>query len=62
MKQTQSFYRMDERLWRTSQIMNWFWSSSPNANNSNNAWIVNFNNGNSNNNNKNNNNNVRLVR
>ena len=37
-------------------------SSSPVANNSNNAWIVNFNNGNDNNNNKNNNNYVRLVR
>ncbi|NVK32585.1 MAG: hypothetical protein HWE20_16400 [Gammaproteobacteria bacterium] len=34
-----------------------FWSSSPNANNSNNAWGVNFNN-----NNRNNNNRVRLVR
>ena len=39
-----------------------YWSSSPNANNSNNAWIVNFNNGNDNWNNKNNNNYVRLVR
>lgn len=39
-----------------------YWSSSPNANNSNNAWIVNFNNGNANNNNRNNNNHVRLVR
>jgi hypothetical protein len=39
-----------------------FWSSSPNANNSNNAWLVNFNNGNDNNNNRNNNNHVRLVR
>jgi hypothetical protein len=39
-----------------------YWSSSPNANNSNNAWIVNFNNGNDNNNNRNNNNAVRLVR
>lgn len=32
------------------------WSSSPNANNSSNAWILNFNNGNDNTNNKNNNN------
>jgi len=39
-----------------------FWSSSPNANNSNNAWNVNFNNGNVNNNNKNNQKYVRLVR
>lgn len=39
-----------------------YWSASPNANNSNNAWNVNFNNGNSNNNNKSNNNYVRLVR
>jgi hypothetical protein len=38
------------------------WSSSPNANNSNNAWGVNFNNGNDNNNNRNNNNHARLVR
>ncbi len=33
------------------------WSSSPNANNSNNAWKLNFNNGNDNNNNY-----MRLVR
>jgi hypothetical protein len=39
-----------------------YWSSSPNANNSNNAWIVNFNNGYDNNNNRNNNNVLRLVR
>ena len=39
-----------------------FWSASPNADNNNNAWNVNFNNGNSNNNNKNNNNHVRAVR
>lgn len=38
------------------------WSGSPNANNSNNAWNVNFNNGNANNDNRNNNNHVRLVR
>ncbi|WP_353960332.1 Lcl domain-containing protein [Vibrio gallaecicus] len=38
------------------------WSSSPYANNNNNAWNVNFNNGNDNNNNKNNNKHVRLVR
>ena len=40
----------------------WFWSSSSNANNPNNAWNLNFNNGNVNNNNKNNDNHVRLVR
>ncbi|QEP44933.1 DUF1566 domain-containing protein [Ectothiorhodospiraceae bacterium BW-2] len=38
------------------------WSSSPNANNSNNAWQLNFNNGNDNNNNRNNSYRVRLVR
>jgi hypothetical protein len=38
------------------------WSGSPYANNSNNAWNVNFNNGNDNNNNRNNNKHVRLVR
>lgn len=40
----------------------YYWSSSPYANNNNNAWIVNFNNGNVGNNNKNNTNTVRLVR
>lgn len=39
-----------------------FWSGSPNANNSDNAWNVNFNNGNANNNNRDNNNHVRAVR
>ncbi len=39
-----------------------YWSSTTNANNSDNAWIVNFNNGNSNNNNKTNSNYVRCVR
>ena len=39
-----------------------FWSGSPNANNSDNAWNVNFNNGNANNDNRSNNNSVRLVR
>jgi hypothetical protein len=39
-----------------------YWSSSTNANNSDNAWNVNFNNGNVNNNNKTNNNYVRAVR
>ena len=47
-----------ERVW--AKVAG-FWSPSPNANNSNNAWIVNFNNGNDNNN-RNNNNHVRLVR
>ncbi|MCB1660117.1 MAG: hypothetical protein KDI39_17995 [Pseudomonadales bacterium] len=45
-----------------TQVQGQALSSSPVANNSNNAWIVNFNNGNDNNNNKNNNNYVRLVR
>ena len=45
-----------ERVW--AKVAG-FWSPSPNANNSNNAWIVNFNNGNDN---RNNNNHVRLVR
>jgi uncharacterized protein (TIGR02145 family) len=39
-----------------------YWSSTTNANNTDNAWIVNFNNGNTNNNNKSNTNNVRCVR
>lgn len=47
---------------RANQVIESYWSSSPNANNSNNAWNVNFNNGNDNNNNRTNNNHVRLVR
>jgi hypothetical protein len=39
-----------------------FWSGSPNAGNSDNAWNVNFNNGNDNWNNRSNANHVRLVR
>ena len=39
-----------------------YWSSTTNANNTSNAWVVNFNNGNTNNNNKSNTNNVRCVR
>jgi hypothetical protein len=39
-----------------------YWSSTTNANNSNNAWNVNFNDGNVNNDNKNNNNFARAVR
>jgi retron-type reverse transcriptase len=39
-----------------------YWSSTTNANNTDNAWIMNFNNGNDNNNNKSNNNYVRAVR
>ncbi|MBP7781965.1 MAG: DUF1566 domain-containing protein [Burkholderiales bacterium] len=39
-----------------------YWSSSTNASNTNNAWVVNFNNGNVNANNKNNNNYVWPVR
>jgi hypothetical protein len=42
-------------------IASYYWSSTTYANNSNNAWIVNFNNGNVNNN-KSNNNYVRCVR
>lgn len=62
MKTTPLPYRRDGRWGRTSSAMPEYWSSSPVANNSNNAWIVNFNNGNDNWNNKNNNNYVRLVR
>jgi hypothetical protein len=39
-----------------------YWSSTTNANNTDNAWRVNFNNGNVNNNNKANSNYVRAVR
>ncbi|WP_080804944.1 DUF1566 domain-containing protein [Desulfamplus magnetovallimortis] len=39
-----------------------YWSGSTNANNTDNAWNVNFNNGNVNNNNKTNDNYVRCVR
>jgi hypothetical protein len=39
-----------------------YWSSTTNANNSDNAWNVNFSSGNTNNNNKNNDNYVRCVR
>jgi len=39
-----------------------YWSSTTNANNPQNAWIVNFNNGNVNANNKTNNYRVRAVR
>ena len=39
-----------------------FWSGSPSANKSNNAWKVNFNNGNANKNNRSSNKHVRLVR
>ncbi len=43
-------------------VSSYYWSSSTNANNTNNAWGVNFNNGNDNTNNKSNNNYVRAVR
>ncbi len=46
----------------TSSTRSYYWSSTSNANNPNNAWNVNFNNGNVNNNNKTNNNYVRAVR
>ncbi|MBN2782886.1 MAG: DUF1566 domain-containing protein [Campylobacterales bacterium] len=39
-----------------------YWSSTTNANNTSNAWNVNFNNGNTNNNNKTNSKYVRCVR
>lgn len=56
-------YRLDARPGGSAPAKAWwFWSSSPNANNPNNAWNVNFNNGNVNNNNKNNAKYVRLVR
>ena len=41
---------------------NWYWSSTTNVNNPDNAWIVNLNNGNVNNDNKTNNNYVWPVR
>jgi hypothetical protein len=50
-----------EKAERARQASN-YWSSTTNANNTNNAWIVNFNNGNVNNNNKTNNNFVIAVR
>ncbi|MCP4270225.1 MAG: DUF1566 domain-containing protein [Candidatus Brocadiaceae bacterium] len=40
----------------------WYWSATTNANNTTNAWNVNFNNGNVNNNNKSNNKYVWCVR
>lgn len=43
-------------------VSNNYWSSTTYANNTNNAWIVNFNNGNTGTTNKNNNNYVRCVR
>ena len=54
--------RYSQDCWAAFKVYGQTLSSSPVANNSNNAWIVNFNNGNDNNNNKNNNNYVRLVR
>jgi len=54
--------RASVRLKSTSAIPSNFWSASPYAGNSDNAWNVNFNNGNDNNWNKSNNNRVRLVR
>ena len=57
-----SLYRFWMSLIIETDLAKTDWSSSPNANNSNNAWGVNFNNGNDNNNNRNNNNRVRLVR
>ncbi len=48
--------------WEGNPVASNYWSSTTNANNTNNAWNVNFNNGNVNNNNKTNNNYVRAVR
>ena len=47
---------------RGGSVASNYWSSTTNANNSNNAWNVNFNNGNVNNDNKTNNNFVTAVR
>lgn len=55
---TESVQEQAERICAASN----YWSSTTNANNTNNAWNVNFNNGNVNNNNKNNNNFARAVR
>ena len=55
---TESAQEQAERVCAASN----YWSSTTNANNTNNAWNVNFNNGNVNNNNKNNNNRARAVR
>ena len=49
----------EQKRWPKS---NRYWSSTTNANNTGNAWNVNFNNGNVNNNNKTNTNYVRAVR
>jgi len=48
--------------WGGEVLSSNYWSSTTNANNTNNAWHVNFNNGNVNNNNKSNNYYVRAVR
>ena len=45
-----------------AHVSSFYWSSSTNTDNPNNAWDVNFNNGNVNNDNKNNDNYVRAVR
>ena len=45
-----------------AHVPSFYWSSSTNTNDPNNAWNVNFNNGNVNNDNKNNDNHVRAVR
>jgi len=61
--QTGKYYLMDVFLLiNFTDFSSSVWSGSPNANNTNNAWNVNFNNGNSNNNNRNNDQYVRLVR
>lgn len=53
---------MDLRVVKRAGNASNYWSSTSNANNTANAWNVNFNNGNVNNNNKTNNNYVRCVR
>jgi hypothetical protein len=58
-------YRMSEVKGRSGQInvqSNNYWSATTYANNTTNAWNVNFNNGNVNNNNKTNNNYAWCVR
>jgi hypothetical protein len=52
---------MWEQAKRASAASN-YWSATTNANNSDNAWNVNFNNGNVNNDNKNNDKHARAVR
>ena len=50
------------RKWMDNVQSSSYWSATTNANNTNNAWNINFNNGNDNNNNKTNSYYVRCVR